>query len=498
MTFHTAPLNVVLVALYRYQNFPIRIGHSLLENIDGVNPSSIFFKHFYTNAIRYPTAKEENLFKQQIIALNPQIVGFSVYSPYAATAKRLTQIVKESSSAAVVWGGIHPTLFPESCIQEADIVCVGEGEGALADLVTFWRDGKEIQTIENLWLKKNGKIIKNPMRPLIQDLDSIPFPAYARDSFYFIESNQISRKDPVLLNPTLDVLPARGCPFTCSFCVNSLLRPKFHDLGPYTRRRSVANVIEEIKEILDIPGNRKEIIEFHDENFGTQKAWLDGFTTLYPQAVGLPFKVQYNPTLVKAETINQLSKAGLHRVKFGIEAGTDHVRTQVFHRPGKNREILKLAHEVSNSGVKIRYDLILDNPYDTEESLKATIDFVLQLPQPLRFNLYSLQFFPGYPLTRQALEDGHIQAQEASMDRLQKRMARNWGFVPRLFPWTKKQILQNMIWLYAYGLTTDDAVRRAVFQGSPRAKLDLIYLHLKAVVWGKIHAFRRLLYGGKY
>jgi len=250
MNRYSDPLNVVLIALYKFQNFPIRILHSVLENIDGIAPHTIFFKNHYTNDIRPPTPKEEGLFIEKIAELNPSIVGMSVYSPYFSVAKRLTKIIKENSSAAVVWGGIHPTIMPQASIEETDIICMGEGEGAITDLVTSIRDGKEYHQIPNLWVNKNGNVVKNSMRPLEQDLDSIPFAAYAKDSFYFIGSNTLTTEDPTLSFPILDIMPARGCPFGCAYCVNSLLRPMFKDLGPFVRRRSVSNVISELKQIL--------------------------------------------------------------------------------------------------------------------------------------------------------------------------------------------------------------------------------------------------------
>ena len=489
----TQPITVVLIASYKYQNFPIRIMHSLLESIEGVKPHTIFFKNHYTNDLRYPTPKEEALFAEKIIELNPRIVGLSVLSPYFSTAKRLTKIVKNNSSASVVWGGIHPTISPETSIEAADMICLGEGEGALKDLVLLLRDGKDYQYIENLWSKKNGRIIKNPLRPLNQDLDSIPFPAYARNSFYFIGSNQIIQNDPTILEPILAIMPARGCPFRCSYCVNSLLRPMYKNMGHFNRRRSVPNVIAELKEVLAIPGNQKKIVEFHDENFGTDESWLSEFETLYAKEIGLPFKVQYNPTLVKSSNIGRLAKCGLHRIKFGIEAGTDHIRNQVFKRPGKNSQIVKLAHEIAKYDVKIRYDLIMDIPYDTEKSLKETIGLLLQLPKPLHFNLYSLQYFPDYPLTQKALEDGHIKEEVANLDTLEQRLSRSWGFAPKLFPLTKRQMLQNIIWLIAFGHTTDGIVKHAVLTDSWVAKILLIYLNLKSVFFGKIREIKRLM-----
>jgi radical SAM superfamily enzyme YgiQ (UPF0313 family) len=484
-------MNVVLVALYRYQNYPVRILHSLLEGLGGITPHAVFFKNGYTNAVKPPTAREEALFAERIRALSPALVGFSVYSPYVSAARRLTAIVRRNSSARVVWGGIHPTIFPELSIPEADAVCVGEGEAALVELTAALRDGKDYRSIPNLWVKDSGGVVRNPMRPLIQDLDALPFPGVSRNTFDFIDHDQLSTPDPALRDPTLSVLPARGCPFACTYCVNSLLRPLYRGLGPFLRRRSVANVIREIREVLSLPGSQGKTVEFHDENFGTDAAWLAEFEALYPREIGLPFKVQYNPNLVKPETIRRLRQAGLHRVKFGIETGTDRVRNQVFGRPGRNRDIIGLMREIAETGVKVRYDLILDNPYDTEESLTETLRLFLDLPKPLRCNLYSLQFFPGYPLTARALADRHIDAAEASLDTLEERMSRNWAFVPKLLPFNRRQQLQNMIWLYTSGGVADDDLRHAIAGGGFASRLHLVLLNLKAVFLGKVQALRR-------
>jgi radical SAM superfamily enzyme YgiQ (UPF0313 family) len=489
---------VVLVALYRFQNFPVRILHALLERLAGVRVHTIFFKNYFTNALHPPTRIEEALFRDRIRELDPALVGFSVYSPYVSIARRLGRIVKESSSAAVVWGGIHPTLFPEESLREADIVCMGEGEEALVELVTALRDGRSHAGVRNLWAGNGDAAVKNPMRPLIQDLDALPFPAYGREGFDFIQRNAIGRRDPVLTDPNLFVLPARGCPFTCTYCVNSLLRPLFKDLGPYVRRRSAANVIAEIAHVLALPGCRKEVVEFHDENFGTDAAWLEAFESAYPASVGLPFKVQYNPTLVKPQTIERLARIGLHRVKFGIEAGTDEVRNRVFRRPGKNAEILKLAQAVSRMGIHVRYDLIIDNPYDTVESLRETLRLLLALPRPLRFNLYALQYFPGYPLTERAVADGCIPAEEASLESLQKKMARHWAFVPRLLPASERRILESIIWLIAQGRVDPGRIERAVFGCGPLAALRRGLLHVEAYFRGKVQMARRLAYRREY
>lgn len=467
--------------------------HSLLEKIEGIKPYTIFFKNYETNIFKVPTDIEEGLFVKQIINLKPNLVGISVLSPHVPIAKRLTKLIRDNSSSLIIWGGVHPTISPESSIKEADIICVGEGEGALTDLVTHLRDGKEYINIDNLWINNGNNIIKNPMRPLIQDLDSLPFPSYGNNSFHFINNNQITANDPALLDSYLWVQSSRGCPFACSYCVNSLLRPLFNNLGRYSRRRSVNSIIREIKEQLNLTKNTKDYVLFTDEVFGNDESWLNEFESIYKKEICLPFCVEYNPKFINSTILNKLVNAGVDTISFGIQTGSDYIRNHIFHRPGTNNEIIDIANEIVNYGVKIKYDLIIDNPYDSEESLKNTVSVLLQLPKPLFFNLYSLQYFPDYPLTLKAIEDGHIKVEDASIDTLMERTTRNWAFVPKMVSFNKKQMLQNVIWLVVWRHARDRLVKYAVFGDSMASKLCLDYLNYKAVILGKILGVGRIV-----
>jgi hypothetical protein len=155
--------------------------------------------------------------------------------------------------------------------------------------------------------------------------------------------------------------------------------------------------------------------------------------------------------------------------------------------------MIEIAHEIARQKVKIRYDIIMDNPYDSARSLEETIDFLLKLPKPLSFNVYSLQYFPRYPLTQKALADGHINESETDLDNLQARQHQSWGFAPRLFPLTRKQMLQNLIWLIIYRHPDEKKVKRAVFRQSWRSRAQLFYLNVQAVLWGKMHELKRMV-----
>lgn len=475
---------IVLVALYKYINYPIRILHPLLEEIPGIKPYTIFFKDCDTNSFSPPTKKEVELFVRLISKLNPRIVGFSVLSPFAPIATELTRIIKKGAhSPLVMWGGIHPTISPESCINEVDMLCMGEGEGALEETAKHLRDSRPYDNIKNLWVRNGSQTIKNPMRPLIQDLDSLPFPSYGNDSYYFIDSNRVTKNESKL---RLDVQTSRGCPYYCSFCINSLLRPLFKDLGPYIRRRSVSNIINEIKEYLTVYGKITDYIVFINDSFVTDDAWLEEFAASYKEQVGLPFFVRYNPQKINSAILCKLAKAGAVIMNIGIQTGSDFIRNNIFDRPGKNEVILNLVQEISNHNIKIMYDFIMNNPYETENSLKETIALLLHLPKPLICNLYSMQYFPNYPLTERALKDRFIKPALLTTDVLMEATGGNWNFFPSLLPYTKKQMLQNIIWLISVNCVKDNIVKYAVFGNSAGSKFCLIFLNFKSIILGKV------------
>lgn len=481
---HRHNLTVVLVGLYRYLNFPVRIMHSLLENIDGVTPHTIFYKNYETNLFSPPTKQEEDLFVKLITELKPDLIGFSVLSPYVSIAKRLTEICRKNSSSFIIWGGIHPTISPDESIKDADIICVGEGEEALKELVVHLRDGTDFSSTKNLWINTGRDIIQNPMRPLVQDLDSLPFPSYGRDSFYFIEKNTLKRQDQTLRDKQVWIQSSRGCPYKCAYCVNSLLHPLFSDLGPYTRRRSVASIIKEVEEQLQLSHKSKNYVYFVDEVFGNNKVWLDQFVQSYKEKIALPFFVEYNPKMLNASMLDRLVSAGIDTINIGVQSCSDHIRNTIFHRPGTNSNIVSLAQQIHERGIKIQYDLILDNPYETEQTLTEGIQLLLQLPKPLSFHLFSLQYFPGYPFTQKAIEDGYAKPEETTIDSLLERTTLKWAFVPKGGSKNKKQLLQNIIWLIAWGHVNNRIVSYAVFHKSFLAKLCLRYLDRKAIIWG--------------
>ncbi|MFH1539293.1 MAG: radical SAM protein [bacterium] len=477
-------LDILLVGANKFYNFPVRVLHAVLDREDGITPHSVFVKNSDENDIRFPTKKEEKFFIGLLEKINPRIVGLSVLSPNFPVIKRLAELVRENSSAIIVTGGIHSTIAPETCFDFADIVCIGEGENALVELCTAVREDRDFYNIENFWFVKDGQLKKNPLRPLIQDLDSLPFASFASENFHFIEANKIWTEDPCINDTIFYIHSSRGCPFVCSYCVNSILHDKFRGLGPFTRRRSVGNVIEEIREATKLSNVGVKCISFLDEVFSTDEEWLNEFEKLYSKEINLPFLIDYNPKNVEPWRLEKLAAAGLYSLCFGIQTGSDYVRNKIFHRPGKNDEIVELSREIHKFGITAKYDLIMNIPYDTEETMETTLRLFLGFPKPFKVSIFSLQYFPNYKLTQKALADGFITEEHYSPETLMKA---KMIFVPGLFPFDRKGALQNFIWMFCNDFMSEKNIRKAVFQNTAFARTLFWMFFFKSIIFGILY-----------
>ena len=157
------------------------------------------------------------------ISENSDLIGIS---SYASTAPRAIQILnffkRKNLQKPIVWGGVHATISPQDCIKYVDMVCVGEGEGAVLDLVEAIEKNKPIDKIKNLWIRKEDKIIKNPIRLIIDNLDELPFADYDLQDHYILESHNLRKFKEEDLSGQIFFLTGRGCPYGCTYCSNNL------------------------------------------------------------------------------------------------------------------------------------------------------------------------------------------------------------------------------------------------------------------------------------
>ncbi len=394
---------VALIALYDLNSFSIRILHSVLQK-DGFPVTSIFFnRENINNTMDYATDEEITALVKLLKTLEPQIIGISIRTTLFKLACKITNAIKKELNSLVVWGGVHPTIRPEQCLQFADVVCIGEGEKPLVELATKISNNESIAGINNLWVKVNGEIVKNEMNPLISDLDSVPFPDYMNENKIFFEKGSAVNFPNSSTITTFGIMTARGCPYRCTYCCNNVFAGIYSNKGRYLRRRSVQNVISELSNAKKMFSNLK-FIYFFDDVFTFDKEWVKQFSVEYKKQINLPFWCYVHPRMVDEDVIKMLRDSGLDSTTMGIQSGSEKVRHDLYDRYDPNKVIVQSAHVLHKLGIKCSYDIILDCPFETEEDKRETLELLLQLPRPFELHTHSMTWFPETKLTKLALE----------------------------------------------------------------------------------------------
>lgn len=372
---------------------------------------------FFLQQINYPTyipPVSENdlaLFKQLLTMERPGLIGFSLLSSHFNAAVILSRESRKISPAPIVWGGVHAMVDPGSCLPHADYVCNGEGEEAILELIAAIEQRDFKRRVKGFWNKKSDYKMQLPERTFLENLGQLPVEPIEQKDVLFIPKNrpQIIWNQEIQTNTPYHsaqyiIMASRGCPMSCKYCINGWFRENL-ELKKSIRIRPVEHVIKELA--LAKRMRRLNHVTFMDDFFPTGGEWLREFGEKYPQHIGLPFFINFYPVQVKPETVELLIRAGLITANMGIQSGSSKIRKDVFGRSETNQQILDAA-KVLNSKINMRYELISDNPFETEEDVRETLDLLLQFPLPFSVMVFSLTFFPNYPITRMAIEQGFI------------------------------------------------------------------------------------------
>jgi radical SAM superfamily enzyme YgiQ (UPF0313 family) len=350
-----------------------------------------------------------------ISSYNPDLIGVSLMSIEYYPAKNLSHLLKERFDIPIIWGGVHAIIKPEECIRYADYVCIGEGEHAVVSLLNHLSaKGKGTPPeIPGVWVNYNGDIMRQAVAQPEEDLDGLPFQEYLPDYFYgfhnnriynFAEHQRLFRQYALYGGTCHMMITTRGCPFHCSYCGNSAFMNVF---GRQVRERSVKNVIDEIREVIKNPFIL--YINFQDDCFFTHnKEWMEEFCRLYKKHVNLPFIARAIPTMLDRERLSMLIDAGLCWIVMGIQSGSDRVNFEIYNRKIRFSAVKKAADLISETHAAPFFEMIVDNPYETEEEMVETIDAVATLKKPYIVSLAHLTFFPGTPLAEKAVKDNIV------------------------------------------------------------------------------------------
>ena len=400
---------MVLMTIYSVENAGIRYISAALQR-DGISTDIIFLRDWVHNRLAMPSDDEIDLALDIMEAKRPDMIGLGFMSSLYPIASEVTRRIKERfPNVPIIWGGIHPTSAPEECILEVDYLCVGEGELAIIELCNALIEGRDDTSIPNIWARKGDEIFQNKPRPLIQDLDWLPYPDIADENKYYIENGTYTIEEPWKRTAEYRIYFSRGCPYNCSYCYVSILRDVYEEKGKrFYRARSVEHILGELEEARkSFPSIARVKID-DDTSFAFGEDWMEEFLARYPKEVGLPFECLLIPPMLRPDMIRKLVDAGLVRVQTGIESGSSKESKEIHNRSPGNRSIMNFAEYNKELGLNIVYDVIIDNPHATEEMKMETAEFLLELPRPYDIYFYSLNYFPGTSLTKKGLDEGSL------------------------------------------------------------------------------------------
>ena len=396
-----------IISTWDVENNAVRILAASLREANH-HCAEIYFKDWLSNHLDPATDEQLDNLVRIIRREQLNLVCISIRaSAYAQQAQVLTEYMQEKLDIPVLWGGMHPTLVGDECIEHADMILQGEGELALVDLADRLRDGASIDDTPNIWVRHSAEnVSKNGLRPLVQNLDDLAYRDFTTHQHkYFINGTSYTIGDPMKGDPVFQMMGSRGCIYKCSYCYNSTYKKDVYPGQKWFRVRSPASMVDEIKKAREHWPMKR--VRFDDEVFNFQKKWLIDFCEIYPREIGLPFEIFIEPKLVNEERMTMLRDAGLVSVYMGIQS-SERVTGHLYDRRVKNQSIEDIAEMYHRLGIKPHFQLIYDDPVSTEADKRALFEMIASFPHPYDLYLFSMTVFPGSELNKKLLSNGLI------------------------------------------------------------------------------------------
>lgn len=380
-----------------YENLGIEYMSSVLKNsghsVYLIIDPCLFLNTYQKNKFLSKIFDYKSYIIEKVKKIQPDLICLSVMTDNYQWALDLAKRIKKNSSASIVFGGIHPTIIPETVINEScvDFVCLGEGEEAILELAERISNPGECLNIKNIWAKRDGQIFKNSIRPVIKDLDRLPFPS---KELYYRENRAYSNE--------YFIMAGRGCDYACAFCCNHILLKLYGN--EFLRRRSVGNVIKELctakKEY------NYKFVWFMDDNFTSDSRWIKEFSREYSRYINVPFFCYSHPNDLTEETAAFLKEANCHEMGIGVESLNEDTCRAVNRVTGKT-SIERSLKILRNNRIISITENILGLPGENEDDILNLVRFYNKnRPDLILFSW--LKIFPGTSLLKILKDKGLI------------------------------------------------------------------------------------------
>ena len=350
-----------------------------------------------------------------------KLIGINSFASTSQRASRIISFLKKKLKVPIIYGGVHATISPDDCIKVCDLVCVGEAEEAILEIANAVEKGKSFDKIKNFWIKKDDKIIKNSVRPLVDNLDSIPLPDYDIENHYVLNKGKIRKFKEEDLAGQVFFLTGRGCPYGCDYCSNSFFNKLYEGKRKAILRwHSPEYIIKGIIELKKKFPTSLGFFDIRDDTFSLRPLEdIKKFCKLYKENVKMRFKCLADPHTVTDEKIKLLVDAGCTDIIIGIQ-GSEKTNQEIYHRHQKDEDVIRTAKILNQykNKLAVMYDVITCNPYENPEHILSLIHLLQKLPKPYYLSVNNLVFFPGSQLYRRATEDKILEKERNSSYKL--------------------------------------------------------------------------------
>lgn len=309
----------------------------------------------------------------RVVSLSPKYLGLTAVTMTVPSAAAFARAVKEAlPGVKVIVGGPHITAVPEETVRRLgrffDAAVIGEGDETLPELLSAFEGALPLTAVRGLALPdENGKISFTPPRPPVEDMDTLPFPAW---DLLPAVGPQYNYPGTVRRFPSALLLTSRGCPNGCKFCANPFGRkPRAHSAGYIVRMMEHLRSAYGIKEIM-----------LRDDNFSCLPERMEELCRLIMErGLDISWNCLLRVDSVNPERLALMKKAGCWQVWLGLESGSDKVLNIIAKgiTTAKSREAVRMvkAAGLSPSGL-----FMVGLPGETASDIEQTIKLALELP----------------------------------------------------------------------------------------------------------------------
>lgn len=353
----------------------------------------------YDRAISFESQSYLPHFEKFLKSFSPELVGFSSMTAQVPMALAMAQLVKKCLDIPTIFGGVHPSSMPFETLkyQDVDSIVIGEGERTICDLAETIENNKSIENVKGIGYKKSGKLFLTEQRPLIENIDELPFPAR-----HLFPMNWYTQRSAIMGTHWLratNMITGRGCPFNCIFCASRKV------WGGDYRMHSAHRVVDEIEHMMN--NYKLEGITFDDDTFTiNRKRTIAICKEIQDRGLNFLWSAQMRTDTVHEDILREIKKADCVRISFGVESGSDKVLEAL--NKGTHVYQAKNAFDLCKKyRIKTRANFMIVNPEETIEDIQKTKKLAHELNADFTVFFITISY-PGTPLYEMAIKNKWI------------------------------------------------------------------------------------------